>query len=508
MEYTGRLLLKAFDIQKSFGAVRALRGVSFDLLAGEVHALVGENGAGKSTLIKILTGAVQPDSGVILFQEQPIEQNSPAKARALGISVIYQQPALFPDLTVAENIALAQVNKWSWKRINWNARREHARLLLERIGAKIRPEASAGTLSMPEQQLVEIAKAVDADAKVLIMDEPTASLGDQDAENLFRLVDDLRSKGTGIIYISHRFEELFRLADRVTVLRDGNSIQTCPMSGVTTEDLIRMMVGRELETVFPKHHTQLGETALEVRSLGCRALGVKNVSLFIRSGEVLGLAGLIGSGRTQFAQALFGLAEIDLGEVFLNGKKWIIQSPADALRAGLAYVPEDRRRHGVILDMSVAANSTLASLAKISNGSGFLNAGKEERLATETMRQLGVKAPSPDTLAKNLSGGNQQKVALGRWLMTDPKVLILDEPTQGIDVGAKSEIYQLIGQLAQRGLAILMISSETPEILAMSDRIAVMAKGEIAGTLERGEATPEVLLELALGHNRDSREVA
>ncbi len=507
MEYTGRLLLKAFDIQKSFGAVRALRGVSFDLLAGEVHALVGENGAGKSTFIKILTGAVQPDAGLILFQDQPIEQNSPAKAHALGISVIYQQPALFPDLSVAENIALAQVGKTSWERVDWKARHEHAARLLERIGAKIRPEATAGTLSMPEQQLVEIAKAVDADAKVLIMDEPTASLGDQDAENLFRLVSDLRSKGTGIIYISHRFEELFRLADRVTVLRDGNSIQTCPMAGVTTDDLIRMMVGRELETVFPKHQAQLGETVLEVRSLSCRALGVNNVSLSIRSGEVLGLAGLIGAGRTQFAQALFGLAEVDSGDVFLNGKKLTIQSPADALRAGLAYVPEDRRRHGVILDMSIAANSTLASLGKISTR-GFLKTGTEERLALDTMRQLGVKAPFPSTLAKNLSGGNQQKVALGRWLMTDPKVLILDEPTQGIDVGAKSEIYQLIGQLAQRRLAILMISSETPEILAMSDRIAVMAKGGIAGTLERSEATPQLLLELALGHNRDARDVA
>ena len=282
---------------------------------------------------------------------------------------------------------------------------------------------------------------MDANAKVLIMDEPTASLGDQDAENLFRLVDDLRSKGTGIIYISHRFEELFRLADRVTVLRDGNSIQTCPMAGVTTEDLIRMMVGRELETVFPKHQTQLGETVLEVRSLSCRALGVNNVSLSIRRGEVLGLAGLIGAGRTQFAQALFGLAEVDSGEVFLNGQKLTIQSPADALRAGLAYVPEDRRRHGVILDMSIAANSTLASLDKISNGSGFLNDRDRTTSRADTMRQLGVKAPFPDTLAKNLSGGNQQKVALGRWLMTDPKVLILDEPTQGIDVGAKSEIY-------------------------------------------------------------------
>jgi rhamnose transport system ATP-binding protein len=494
------LLLQAFDIQKHFGAVKALKGVSFDLLAGEVHALVGENGAGKSTLIKVLTGAVEPDSGLVLFEDQAIEENSPAKARALGIGVIYQQPALFPNLSVAENIALARVSAAPWKRVNWRARREHAARLLERIGAKIKPEAIAGGLSMPEQQLVEIAKAVDAEAKVLIMDEPTASLGDQDAENLFRLIGELRKKGTGIIYISHRFEELFRLADRVTVLRDGNSIQTCTMAGVTTADLIRMMVGRDLETVFPKHEAQFGETMLEVRNLSCRALGVKNVSLSIKRGEVLGLAGLIGSGRTQLAQALFGLAEVDSGEVSIGGDRTKIDSPADAVRAGLAYVPEDRRRHGVILDMSIAENSTLASLGKISDTIGFLNPGEEKRLASETIKQLGVKTPSAGTLCRNLSGGNQQKVALGRWLMTDPKVLILDEPTQGIDVGAKSEIYRLIGELAHKGLAILLISSETSEILALSDRVAVMAKGAIAGTLERSEATAEAILELALGH--------
>ena len=295
---------------------------------------------------------------------------------------------------------------------------------------------------MPEQQLVEIAKAVDAESKVLIMDEPTASLGDQDAENLFRLIGELRAKGTGIIYISHRFEELFRLADRVTVLRDGNSIETCAMAGVTAADLIRMMVGRDLETVFPKHETQLGETMLEVRNLSCRALGVKNVSLSIKRAEVLGLAGLIGSGRTQLAQALFGLAEVDAGEVSIDGKRIKIDSPAEAVRAGLAYVPEDRRRHGVILEMSIAANSTLASLGRISDSAGFLNPGEERRLASETIQRLGVKAPSAETFSGNLSGGNQQKVALGRWLMTNPKVLILDEPTQGIDVAGKGRDLQ------------------------------------------------------------------
>jgi rhamnose transport system ATP-binding protein len=493
-------VLEAVGIQKSFGGVRALKGVSLELRAGEVHALVGENGAGKSTLIKILTGAVQPDAGEIRVRGERLEHNSPSKARSLGIAVVYQQPALFPDLTVAENIALAGEGAKLWHKVDWKSRRAHAAQLLKSVGARIRPDALAGALSMPEQQLVEIAKAVDANASVLILDEPTASLGEQDAENLFRIVSEMRARGTAIVYISHRFEELFRLADRVTVLRDGNSIETRAMAGSTSQDLIRLMVGRELTTVFPKHDIELGDTVLEVRNLGCERLGVKDVSLTVRRGEILGLAGLVGSGRTEFAEALFGLAPVDAGEVFVNGSKAEIRSPQDAIRLGFAYVPEDRRRHGVILDMSVAMNTTLASLKNIARN-GLIRFDAEQEIAKEFAKRLSVKTPSVDALTTNLSGGNQQKVALARWLMTDPKVLILDEPTQGIDVGAKAEIYELIGTLAQRGLAILMISSETAEILGMSDRIAVMAHGRIAGVLERDEATSHALLELALGHN-------
>ncbi len=512
MEYTSRLLdttpviLEAKQIRKAFGAVQALKGVSFDLRAGEVHALIGENGAGKSTLIKILTGAVAPDSGEILLRGEPIVDNNPARARALGISVIYQQPALFPDLSVAENIALAAESSKPWHKVDWRARRRHAANLLERIGSKVSPDIRAAELSMPEQQMVEIAKAVDANAQVLIMDEPTASLGDQDAANLFRLVSELRAKGTAIIYITHRFEELFLLANRVTVLRDGISIQTCSVAEVTNAELIRLMVGRELETVFPKHQTTLGDTAFEVRQLSCSRLGVKNASLTIRRGEILGLAGLVGSGRTQLAEALFGLAPLDSGEVLLNGQRLTIDSPADAVKAGLAYVPEDRRKHGVILELSIAVNTTLASLDKISSRAGLLDEAKERRLANDLIAKLGVKAQSADTLAKNLSGGNQQKVALARWLITGPKVLILDEPTQGIDVGAKSEIYHLIGRLAESGLAILMISSETPEILGLSDRIAVMAQGEIVGVLDRAQADPQLILEMALGHKGQTEQ--
>jgi rhamnose transport system ATP-binding protein len=521
LEYTRRLppiaasaatttpaILEAKQIRKSFGAVQALRGVSFDLRAGEVHALVGENGAGKSTLIKILTGALEPDAGEILLGGERVLENSPAKARARGIAAIYQQPALFPDLTVAENMALAGETAKPWRRVDWRARRSHADELLKRIGSKVSPDAHAGDLSMPERQMVEIAKAIDAKARILIMDEPTASLGDRDVANLFRVVEELRGRGAAIIYISHRFEELFRLADRVTVLRDGNSIQTSDMANVTPADLIRMMVGRDLNTVFPKHESEIGAAAFEVRQLSCRRLGVKNASFVIRRGEILGLAGLVGSGRTQLAEALFGLATLDGGKVLLDGQPLEIHSPADAVRAGLAYVPEDRRRHGVILEMSIAANTSLASLGKISNAEGFLNLATERRLANDFIAKLGVKAPSAETLAGNLSGGNQQKVALARWLMTNPRVLILDEPTQGIDVGAKSEIYQLIGKLAASGLAILMISSETPEIFGLSDRVAVMAKGEIVGVVDRAEATPQLILEMALGHTRKPEQAA
>jgi rhamnose transport system ATP-binding protein len=492
--------LEARGIEKSFGGVRALRGVSLTLAASEVHALVGENGAGKSTLIKIFTGAVTSDAGEIRLQGQLLEHNSPAKSRSLGIAAIYQQPALFPDLTVSENIALGKDTVRLWSKVDWRARRRHATELLEQIGARVKPETLAGQLSMPEQQLVEIAKALDTNASVLILDEPTASLDDRDTENLFRIILELREKGVAIVYISHRFEELGRIADRVTVLRDGQSIETREMAGTTKQDLIRLMVGRELETVFPPSESTPDSVALEVRDLRCKAFGVENVSLTVRRGEIVGLAGLGGSGRTQFAEALFGLVPRDGGEVLVDGKRVEIRSPRDAVRLGIAYVPEDRRRHGVILKMAIAANTTLASLGSISKA-GFLEFAKEKKTALEFISRLGVKTPSEETPAGNLSGGNQQKVALARWLMTDPKILILDEPTQGIDVGAKTEIYRLIRQLAANGLAILMISSETEEILGMSDRVAVMAKGRIAGILERAEATPYNLLELALGHH-------
>jgi rhamnose transport system ATP-binding protein len=492
-------ILRLANISKSFGAVRALKGVAFELEAGEVHALVGENGAGKSTLIKIVTGAHAPDEGTVEVQGQPVEENDPVRARELGIAAIYQQPALFPDLTVAENIALGLEPAGPWRRIRWGERRARARRLLDRIGATIDPETDVRKLTMPEQQLVEIARALGADARILIMDEPTASLSDKEVDNLFRVIRELKAHGVGIIYISHRLEELPGIADRVTALRDGTYVATRRMDEVTRADLIRLMVGRELSAVFPKTAVPIGDVVLDVRGLECRASGVHGVVLSVRAGEILGLAGLVGAGRTELARVLFGLTPADAGEIRLRGNPVTIGTPGRAVELGIAYVPEDRRRHGVILEMSVATNTTLAVLRSVSSF-GLIDFGRERALAADYVGRLGIKTASIEDPVGNLSGGNQQKVALARWLAANPAVLILDEPTQGVDVGAKAEIHRLMVELAGRGLAIVMISSELPEVLGMSDRIAVMHGGTVVATLDREAASQESIMELALGH--------
>jgi rhamnose transport system ATP-binding protein len=513
------MLLKVDSITKTFGAVRALKGVSFELRAGEVHALVGENGAGKSTLIKIITGALQPDwsdSGSLFINGQQIVENSPSLAKRLGVAAIYQQPALFPDLSVAENLALGLERGGLWRRVNWRERNERARELLGRIGARIDPRKPAGALTMPEQQLVEIARAIgsspESGAKILIMDEPTASLTDRETEHLFKVIGELREQGVGVIYISHRLEELFKIGDRVTVLRDGEAVATRAMSEVDQAEMIRLMVGRELSAVFPKREVKIGETVLDVRNLSSRAAGLRNVSLNVRAGEILGLTGLVGAGRTELARVLFGLLPVDAGAVFLLNRTYAphkphgpyelnkvkIDSPMKAIELGVAYVPEDRRRHGAILEMPIASNMTLAILDRISKLK-FLDFKSEKKIAVDFAARLSVKTPATFTPAGALSGGNQQKVALARWLATDPQVLILDEPTQGIDVGAKSEIHRLMCDLAETGMAIIMISSELPEILGMSDRIAVMRGGTVVELMGRGEATQQKIIELGLG---------
>ena len=490
-------LLEAKSITKSFAGIRALNNVSFDLVGGEVHALIGENGAGKSTLVKIITGAVQADSGSLAIRGVPLSQNDPGIARSLGVAAIYQQPSLFPHLTVSENIALALDSGSVWRKVNWKERNRRARELIERVGGSIQPERLVSTLSMPEQQIVEIAKAIGADAKILIMDEPTASLTNREVDSLFKIIALLRSQGTGIIYISHRLEEISAIADRVTVLRDGATIATRRMEEVDKAALIAMMVGREISAVFPKRDAPIGDHSIELHRVSNRAAGLHDISLSVRSGEILGVAGLVGSGRTQLAETIFGLTPADSGEISISGTSALIRSPKEAIDLGIGYVPEDRRQHGVVLELPIAANTSLANL-KIVSRHGLIDRNKEAGIAMRYLKQLRIKAPTIYMETGSLSGGNQQKVALARWLAIDPKILILDEPTQGVDVGSKAEIHGLMMDLAERGLAIIMISSELPEILGMSDRIAVMHQGTIAGVLSRQEATQQKILSLAV----------
>jgi ABC-type sugar transport system ATPase subunit len=493
------VLLKGVGITKTFAGVHALRGVTFELEAGEVHALVGENGAGKSTFIKIITGAETADSGTLAVSGRTLAHIDPATARSLGIAAIYQHPSLFPHLTVAENIALASDRGRAARRIDWDLCRQTAVELLDRLGAAIDPRRLVETLSMPERQLVEIAKAIGAEARILNMDEPTASLTDRERDNLLQVVRRLRARGAGVIYISHKLEEIFAIADRVTVLRDGESIATRRRDEIDRGELVRLMVGRELAAVYPKRSMPLGDIALELRDVSNSARGVRKISLAVRRGEILGVAGLVGSGRTELAETIFGLTPADAGTILVNGAAARIESPADAIRLGIGYVPEDRQQHGVIPDMSIAANTTLSNLAAVSSR-GLIDRGAERRAAATYVEQLRIKTASVEAAVAGLSGGNQQKVALARWLSIRPAVLILDEPTQGIDIGAKAEVHEIMERLAEQGVAMVMISSELPELVAMADRIAVMRRGVLAGVLVRNEATPHAVMALALGH--------
>lgn len=497
-------LLSVNGISKSYAGVRALSEASFSVDRGEVHAIVGENGAGKSTLIKIITGAVQNDEGSIYFDGSTITENSPAISKKLGIAPIYQQPSLFPELSVAENLTFGSHTGFLGL-IDWNKRRSVARELLNRIGAKIDVDATASQLSMPQQQLVEIARALGSDAKLFIFDEPTASLSEEDTRNLFDVIRGLKADGAGIIYISHRLEELPIIADRVTVLRDGRTIETRSIDGVTSEELVRLMVGRELSAVFPKRDVKKGDVTFELRDLASRSAGIRNVNLSVRAGEIVGVAGLVGAGRTELAKVIFGIEPRDSGHILKDGKPVSIGHPIEAINHGIAYLPEDRRRHGVVLDLPIAANITLASLKNLTSLKGMsFSFEREKKIAAEYTRRLGVKTDDIHNSVSTLSGGNQQKVALSRWLMTEPTVLILDEPTQGIDVGAKSEIHELMMELAEKGVAIVLISSELPEILGMSDRIAVMNKGTIVKIFDRAEATQDSILAAALGHEKET----
>ncbi len=494
-----RPVLRCQDIFKAFGGVHALNGVSFDVRPGEVHALVGENGAGKSTLIRIMAGAHRPDSGDVLVQGEPTTMRSPADALRLGIAVIYQEPTLFPDLDIAENIYMGrQPLRPGTRHLNWRAMHRGAGELIDRLGVRLDQLARVRGLSVADQQMVEIAKALSRNARVLIMDEPTASLSLREVNDLFRIVRQLRAGGVAVVFVSHRLEEVYEIADRITVLRDGKNAGEGTTTELSQDRLIQMMVGRTLDQLFPKEEARIGKVVLSVENLARQGL-FRGISFELREGEILGMAGLVGARRTEVARAIFGIDRLDAGRVMLDGKPVTIHSPRDALKLGIAYVPEDRQHQGLVLNMSISHNITLPILQQLTFA-GWVRTGREERVTSEEGRRLQVRgARNFKQAVRHLSGGNQQKVVLAKWLATRPRVLILDEPTRGIDVGTKAEVHRLISQLAGQGLAILMISSELPEILGMSDRIVVMHEGQLAGEFSRAEATQEKIMERAVG---------
>jgi len=479
-------LLQLSEIEKRFGGIRALRGVSFDLNAGEVHALVGENGAGKSTLIKILSGAYRPDEGKILLEGSETTFNSPRQAQAAGIATIYQETSLYPDLSVLENLFMGH-QPMRGGRIDWAEMNTRAEALFKRLGMELPLRARLGDLGKARAQLVEIAKALLQQARILILDEPTAALTTRDGERLIEVVRGLRAQGVAMIYITHRLEEVFAVADRVTVLRDGEVAGAAKSGEFDNNWLISKMVGRVAGQLFPRNPRPRGKPLLEVRGLSQPGL-LKDVNFTVHEGEIVGLAGLVGSGRTEVARAIFGLDSYASGEVLLDGKP-IPRNPQKAIEQGLAMLPEDRGRQGLILPFSLGKNITLPLLRL----GGWLGGGLEDKVFAEFSKKLDIRPPLAALSASALSGGNQQKVVIAKWLATRPKVLILDEPTQGVDVGAKAEIHRLMDELVGQGLGILMISSELVEVLGMADRILVMHRGRITRELPRGSTEEDVM---------------
>lgn len=488
-------ILKLQDISKSFSGVEVLHKVCFDLRPGEVHALLGENGAGKSTLVKVITGYHQPDHGEIYLDEELVTFTDTRDSRQAGIAAIYQELSLFPDLDVAENIFVGRHPLKYGMRVDWHQLYEEAQTLLDSLGVKIDLKQKARHLSIAQQQVVEIARAFSINARILIMDEPTSSLTLNEVAELFSLVRNLRDSGTAIIFISHRLEELFEIADRVTVLRDGYYIDTREIKGTSRDDLLRMMVGRTISEQYPKVEVTQGDVLLQVENLSTDGL-FTNVSFELHSGEILGMAGLVGAGRTQVAESIFGIRPVTSGKVRIAGVEVSITSPHQAINYGLAYVPEDRQQHGLIPAMQITPNISLPKLNEFARYSWILNK-RESQFAYSAALQMEVRARSIQQFARELSGGNQQKVVLAKWLSTNPRVLILDEPTRGIDVGTKAAVHLLMSTLAAEGLAILMISSELPEILGMSDRIIVMREGHITAQFSRIEATQEKIITAA-----------
>jgi rhamnose transport system ATP-binding protein len=483
-------------ISKRFGATQALDDVSLTLLPGEIHALVGENGAGKSTLVKILAGIHQPDSGTILLDGESIQIAGPGQARSFGIAVVHQEPRLFPDLTVAENVFLGHAPSGRFGTIDWGSTRRSAQALFQQLDVKFDVEAPVRGLSMADQQLIEIAKSLSVDARVLILDEPTASLSAHEVDRLFTIVRRLRDRGVSILFVSHRLDEVFALCDRATVFRDGRHVITTETSALTTADLVRHMVGRAV-SLFPKVETPTGDVLLEVEHLS-RAGAFRDISFSVRSGEIVGFAGLVGAGRTEVARVLFGIDARDAGEIRLGGTPVTYHSPSEAMTGGIAYLPEDRHQEGLVLDFSIAQNVTLPILPRLFPRL-LVRSSTERRVANEYTKQFNVRMTGVDQLVGSLSGGNQQKVVLAKWLASKPRVLILDEPTRGIDIGAKVEVHRIIGELAASGLGIILISSDLPEVLAMSDRILVLHEGRLTAEIGRNQATEERVMFAATG---------
>lgn len=488
-------VLELKGITKIFPGVKALNNVHFQLKKGEVHALMGENGAGKSTFIKVITGVHKAEEGEIYLDGKKVDFKGPKDAQKAGIAAVYQHPTSYPELTVAENIFMGhEIMKHGM--IQWKLMNQEAAKLLSELNADFKSTDEMGALSVAQQQMVEIAKALSTNARIVILDEPTAALTKNESEELYRIVDKLKDNGVAIIFISHRFEDMYRLAGRVTVFRDSQYIGSYPVDEITNADLIKAMVGREIKELFPKPDIKVGVEVLKVEKFS--KLGYfKNVSFQVKAGEILGITGLVGAGRTEVVESICGITKPDEGKVYLEGRQIHIKNPSDAMKAGIILLPEDRQKQGLIMEWGLGQNVTLPIMGKFAK-CGFTNEKKERELAKQLLEEVDTKAITVFDPATSLSGGNQQKVVVAKALAQEMKVVIMDEPTKGVDVGAKAEIYQIMGELAKKGYAIILISSEMPEILGMSDRIVVMCAGKVTGELNRGESTQEGILELAM----------
>ena len=493
MEY----LLRMEHIEKSFPGVRALKDVSLDIRPGEVHALIGENGAGKSTLMKILSGVIKKDAGQIFWMDQEIDIQSTTHSTEIGISIIYQELNLMPNLSIAENIFMGRERRKGRFILDLKRTQKEAENYVRQVGLDADVNTLCSDLSIAQRQMVEVAKALSVNAKLIIMDEPTSSLTDRETEILMDLIRKLKDSGVSVVFISHKLNEIFEISDRISVLRDGEYVGTIDTAQCNNDMLIQMMVGRALTDIFPKKEVPLGDIVLSVKNLHA-GKAVQNVSFQLRKGEILGFAGLVGAGRSETMRAIFGVDKADSGEIIIDGNPLPLRhAPSEAIEAGIGFLPEDRQLQGLILGMSIRENTTLANMKK-TLVNHMVNYAQEVEITQEYVDRLGVRTPGVEQKVVNLSGGNQQKVVIGKWLNTDPKVLILDEPTRGIDEGAKKEIHTLMGELTSQGVAVILISSELPEVLGMSDRIMVMHEGHICGEFNRGEATQEKIMETIL----------